>query len=224
MIEFDHVSHRYDNRLVLNDINLSLAEQRIGIVGANGSGKSTLARLCHGLITPTSGRVLVNGVEPGTRQSVGQVGFVFQDPDLQILMPTVAEDLAFGLRRFKLPASEVTARVDHWLEAYDLTEHRDHPAHLLSGGQKQLLAIAAILITEPDIVIFDEPTTLLDLRNKIRVSQAISELDQQVIIVSHDLEIMSTMDRVLVIDHGGVVADNQPQPALEFYRRLSQHD
>ncbi|MCL2470534.1 MAG: energy-coupling factor ABC transporter ATP-binding protein [Propionibacteriaceae bacterium] len=224
MIRIDQVSHWYGERLVLDQISLDLTQHRIGVIGGNGSGKSTLARLCNGLVLPTQGHVSVNGHDtardlPKVR---AQVGFVFQDPDLQIIMPTVAEDLAFSLRPARLPKQEVAARVGLWLDKYGLQDHRDHPAHLLSGGQKQLLAIAAILITDPQILVFDEPTTLLDLRNKRRVMDIVSSLDQQVIVVTHDLDFLSDFDRVIVLDAGRVVADDTPEPALDAYRRLAR--
>ncbi|MCL2736710.1 MAG: energy-coupling factor ABC transporter ATP-binding protein [Propionibacteriaceae bacterium] len=222
MIQIDSVSHVYGRREVLSEVSLDLAERRIGIVGGNGSGKSTLLRLCNGLILPTRGRVRVLGHDTARELSVVRslVGFVFQDPDLQIIMPTVAEDLAFSLRPARLSRQEVAARVDLWLDAYGLASHKDHPAHLLSGGQKQLLAIAAILITRPQILVFDEPTTLLDLRNTRRVMDVVSGLDQQVIVATHDLDFLADFDRVIVLDEGRVVADDSPAPALAAYRRL----
>jgi biotin transport system ATP-binding protein len=148
------------------------------------------------------------------------VGFVFQDPDLQIIMPTVGEDLAFSLRPRRLPKHEIEAQVTIWLEKYGLTSHKDQGAHLLSGGEKQLLAIAAILITEPEIIVFDEPTTLLDLRNKHHIMDQIWNLDQQVIVITHDLDLLADFDRVIVLDQGRVAADDKPASALAAYRRL----
>ncbi|MDR0285317.1 MAG: energy-coupling factor ABC transporter ATP-binding protein, partial [Propionibacteriaceae bacterium] len=186
MIAVDAVSHQYGDRPVLTGVTLGLAEPRIGIVGGNGSGKSTLARLLAGLVRPTTGHVTVDGFDTvrDLAQVRSRVGFVFQDPDLQIIMPTVAEDLAFSLRPRRLPAAAVAAHVEDWLRRYGLEDHRDHPAHLLSGGQKQLLAIAAILITEPTTVVFDEPTTLLDLKNTHRVMEVIAALPQPVVVIT----------------------------------------
>jgi biotin transport system ATP-binding protein len=225
MIHFDSVTFSYGERRVLTDITLDLNERRIGIVGGNGSGKSTFARLINGLLAPTSGKVGVDGLNTvqDLKKVRKKVGFVFQDPDLQIVMPTVAEDLAFSLRPMRLPKSEVESQVNTWLDAYGLTSHRDHPAHLLSGGQKQLLAIGAILIMSPEIVVFDEPTTLLDLRNKRRIMNVVENLDQQVIVVTHDLEFLNGFDRVLVIDQGRVVADDSPASALAAYRALCEN-
>ena len=221
-IELDHVGHRYDARVVLEDVDLVLTEQRIGVVGANGSGKSTLVRLLNGLVHPTSGTVRVAGLDPVRqgREVRRRVGFCFTDPDAQIVMPTVAEDLAFGLRRRGLSRDEVAARVDTWLRFAGLSEHGDHPAHLLSGGQKQLLALAAVLITEPELVVMDEPTTLLDLVNAERVAQRVATLPQQVVLVTHQLDLLEGFDRVLVVDEGRVVADDAPAAAVAAYRRL----
>jgi biotin transporter BioY/ABC-type ATPase involved in cell division len=151
----------YGDRTVLADVSLTLTESRIGVIGANGSGKSTFARLLTGLVVPTAGTVLVDGLD--TRRQVRevrrQVGFVFQDPDAQIVHPTVAETSPSGLTNQGRPADEIAHRVDEVLDRYGLDGHRDHPAHLLSGGQKQLLAIAGVLVMEPQRVVFDEPTT-----------------------------------------------------------------
>ncbi|MGA4508981.1 energy-coupling factor ABC transporter ATP-binding protein [Propionibacteriaceae bacterium G1746] len=222
MIELDQVSFSYPQRDVLRGVSLRLVEPRIGIIGGNGSGKSTLARLLNGLVAPTEGRVLVDGLD--TRRDLKgvrrKVGFVFQDPDLQIVMPTVVEDLAFSLRPLKLPAAERDRLLDETLVKYRLDAHRDHPAHLLSGGQKQLLAIAAVLITNPSVLVMDEPTTLLDLRNRRAVMRLVAGLEQQVVMVTHDLDVLADFDRVLVIDDGRVAADGAPAEAIAAYERL----
>lgn len=223
-IELRGVSHRYGDRPVLADLDLHLTEPRIGVVGANGSGKSTFARLLNGLVVPTDGQVLVDGLD--TRTSVRavrrRVGFVFQDPDAQIVHPTVAEDAAYGLENQGVPASERGERVTEVLARYGLDGHADHPAHLLSGGQKQLLAIAGVLVMRPARVVFDEPTTLLDLINARRIARIIEELEQQVVVVTHQLDLLEPFDRVLVIDGGRVVEDAAPRPALAAYRALME--
>ncbi len=224
-IELRGVGHAYGERVVLADVDLRLTERRIGIVGANGSGKSTFARLLNGLVVPSSGAVLVDGLDTRTqvREVRRRVGFVFQDPDAQIVHPTVAEDAAYGLENQGVPAAERAERVAEVLERYGLAGHADHPAHLLSGGQKQLLAIAGVLVMRPARIVFDEPTTLLDLVNTRRVAQVIDELDQQVVVVTHDLEQLDGFDRVLVVDDGRVVEDGPPEVAVAAYRSLMVH-
>ena len=221
-IVFEHVMHRYDGDAVLSDVSLRLTERRIGVVGANGSGKSTLARLVNGLVSPTLGRVLVDGrdVARNGREVRRRVGFVFTNPDNQIVMPTVREDVAFSLRRLRLEPADAAARVDRALERFGLIELADRPAHRLSGGQKQLLALAAVLVAEPAVVVADEPTTLLDARNTLLVEQHFAGLDEQLILVTHRLEAVESFDRVLVVEGGRIVADGAPADALGAYRGL----
>ncbi|MFI6433070.1 energy-coupling factor ABC transporter ATP-binding protein [Rhodococcus oryzae] len=221
-IRFESVAHHYGERAVLTDVDLVLTEARIGVIGANGSGKSTLARMINGLVTPSGGRVTVDGLDTARegRKVRRKVGFVFTDPDHQIIMPTVAEDIAFSLRRSSIPAADRAARVATVLETFGLAGHAEHPTHLLSGGQKQLLALAAIMVTDPELIVADEPTTLLDLRNTRLVAETFATLSQQVIAVTHQLDLLGDFDRVLVIDSGRVVADGDPDEAIGFYRRL----
>jgi biotin transport system ATP-binding protein len=220
--ELRDVGHVYGERVVLSGVDLRLTERRIGVVGANGSGKSTLARLLNGLVVPTTGTVRVDGLDTRTavRDVRRRVGFVFQDPDAQIVLPTVAEDVAYGLENQGVPATERAERVAEVLERYGLAGHADHPAHLLSGGQKQLLAIAGVLVMRPARIVFDEPTTLLDLVNARRVGDLIAGLDQQVVVVTHQLDLLHDFDRVLVVDGGRVVEDAGPGAAVAAYRTL----
>ncbi len=222
MIELTDVHVRLGDRDVLRGVSARLVERRIGVVGANGSGKSTLARLLNGLVLPTSGQVTVGGLDTARHGSRvrRKVGFVFTDPDAQIVMPTVAEDVAFSLRRHRLDRSARDRRVRESLVSYGLDRHADHPAHHLSGGQKQLLALAAVLVTEPDILVADEPTTLLDLRNSREIAARLAALPQQVVLVTHDLDLLASYERVLVVDDGRIVADDVPTGALAYYRRL----
>ena len=219
MIEIETVRLAYGDRTVLHDISLTLRERRIGIIGANGSGKSSFARLLNGLVLPSSGTVKIDGLDTRTKGKDvrRKVGFVFQNPDNQIVFPTVAEDLAFGMKNLRLPKAEITRKTDAILARYDMADMHDHPAHLLSGGQKQLLAISGVLVMDPAYVVLDEPTTLLDLRNARRVAAALDALDQTVICVSHDLDLLRDYDRVIVIDEGRVVADDTPAKAIPFY-------
>ena len=149
------------------------------------------------------------------------MGFVFTDPDNQIVMPTVAEDVAFSLRRSGLSKPEIAERVSAALQRFGLAGHADHPTHLLSGGQKQLLALAAVLITGPDVVVADEPTTLLDLRNARMVNDLLAGLAEQVVLVTHHLDLLAGFDRVVVLDGGRVVADGTPADAVAHLHRAA---
>ncbi len=221
-VTLSDVSLSYGEREVLRGISVDLTEHRIGIVGANGSGKSTLVRLVNGLVRPSAGMVSVDGLDVArhTREVRAKVGFLFSDADSQIVMPTVREDLEFSLRGRGLAAADVAQRVDRALVDFGLADHPDHPCYLLSGGQKQQLALAAVLLLDPQIIVADEPTTLLDLRNQRRFAQLLAELPQQVLMVSHHVELLAGFDRVLVIDEGRVVVDDAPDVAVAAYRRL----
>jgi biotin transport system ATP-binding protein len=225
LIEVVGVSHSYpsggSSRQVLSGVSVELSELRIGVIGANGSGKSTFARLLNGLVLPDSGQVRVAGHDTRRdgRAVRRLVGFCFTDPDAQIVMPTVREDIGFGLRRRGLAPADIAVRVDRALDRFGLVDHADHPAHLLSGGQKQLLALAAVLVTEPALLIMDEPTTLLDLRNAEAIGRTVAGLPQQVILVTHHLELLEGFDRVLVFDQGRLVCDDVPAAASTHYRQ-----
>lgn len=226
VIEVRGVTHRFGEgpaqQTVLRDVDVTLRERRIGVIGANGSGKSTFARLLNGLVVPTVGEVLVDGLstERDGREVRRRVGFCFTDPDAQIVMPTVGEDVAFSLRSSGLSKADVTARVEQVLVRFGLADLVDRPAHLLSGGQKQLLALASVLITEPEVVVMDEPTTLLDLRNSRMIGEVVAGLEHQVILVTHHLELLEEFERVLVFGEGRMVGDAPASEAIDLYRRL----
>ena len=221
MIETVNVNHRFGAHHVLRDVNLTIAERRVGVIGANGSGKSTFARLLNGLLIPDEGTVTVDGID--TREDVKsvrrRVGFVFQNPDNQIVFPVVEEDVAFGLKNLKLAKDEIGPRVDAVLRRYRLSHLRDRATHLLSGGEKQMLAISAVLVMEPRYLVLDEPMTLLDLRNKELIIGVIREIEQPVVLVTHDLDHLRDFDRVIVFDEGGVAADGPPDAAIREYLR-----
>ncbi|KEG15684.1 energy-coupling factor ABC transporter ATP-binding protein [Bartonella bacilliformis] len=219
IIKFDKVTQVFSHLCVLRDITVQITEKRVAIVGANGSGKSTFVRLINGLQLPSSGFVSVDGLDTkhDAKAIRRKVGFVFQNPDNQIILPLVEEDLSFGLKNLKLSKDKIRERVDEILQRYDLQAFKDHAVHLLSGGQKQLIAISGVVAMKPDYIIFDEPTTLLDLRNKRRIAQVIEELPQQAIVVSHDLEFLENFDRVLVFDKGEIVVDDVPAVAIKEY-------
>lgn len=220
-IEISAVSHSFTDQPVLRDITVTLTERRIAIIGANGSGKSTFSRLLNGLLLPDHGRVTVDGLDTArdVKAVRRKVGFVFQNPDNQIVFPTVEEDLAFGLKGLRMSRAERTEKTRSMLARFGLEALAGQSSHKLSGGQKQLLAIAGVLITAPGCIVFDEPTTALDLRNARRISEVIAGLQETAIVVTHDLDLISDFDRVLVFDDGRIVADDRPAPAIADYLR-----
>jgi biotin transport system ATP-binding protein len=210
--------------VILQPTTLDLTEHRIALIGANGSGKSTLARLVNGLATPSSGRVVVDGLDT-VRDGAAvrrRVGFVFTDPDAQLVMPTPVEDVALSLRRLPMSAAERDVAARAALARFGLADRAELPVHALSGGQRQLLALASVLATEPAVLVCDEPTTLLDLRWRHVVDTLLAGLPQQVVCVTHDLDAAQQADRVLVVDDGSVVFDGDPTDAVAHYRALMQ--
>ena len=219
-LRLDGVGVTVDDRVLLDDVTLELTAPRIAVIGANGSGKSTFARLLNGLMTPTTGTVTVHGLDALRERTAvrRRVGFVFTDPDAQILMPTPAEDLALSLRG--RPRDEIAARVQETLERHGLGAHADIPASSLSGGQKQMLALAAVLLAEPALIVADEPTTLLDLRNARRIGDLLLSQEAQVLIVTHDLELAARCATAVLCDGGRVVDQGEPEAVIARYRRL----
>lgn len=205
---------------ILRPTDLELSEQRIALIGENGSGKSTLARLLNGLVTPTGGKVTVDGldVERDGSKVRRKVGFVFTDPSAQIVMPTVIEDVALSLRRAHRGKKERRAAALAVLAEHGLEQLADRTVHGLSGGQRQMLALAGVLATGPDVLVADEPTTLLDLRNARRIGDLLMSLPQQVIVVTHDLELAARCERGIVVADAQVAYDGPAVEAVDWYR------
>ena len=206
---------------LLHPTTLSLDVGRIALIGSNGSGKSTFARLLNGLVEPSSGRVTVNGLDT-MRDGAAvrrRVGFVFTDPGAQLVMPTCVEDIALSLRRTIKDKKQRLARSREILAEIDLADKADTSVHTLSGGQKQLLALAGVLATDPDVLVADEPTTLLDLRNTRMIADRLFALRQQLVLVTHDLDLALRCERALVIDEARVAFDGPPAEAVAFYRQ-----
>lgn len=222
MIELRGVEVERGGRRILAGLDLRLTERRIGVIGANGSGKSTFARLLNGLVLPTRGEVSVDGrsTRDQAKEVRRSVGFVFQNPDNQIVYPTVAEDLAFGLKSRKLPKDEVAARIATVLSRYGLGGFEDRLVHELSGGERQLVALAGVMIMQPRHLVLDEPTTLLDLRNTRRLMAAIADIESSVILVTHDLDLLAGFDRVLLFDGGRLVHDAEPEASTAAYLEI----
>jgi biotin transport system ATP-binding protein len=220
LIEFKNVSVERERRLVLTDLSLTLSEQRIGVVGPNGSGKSSLVRLINGLLLPKTGQVWVDGLDTA-KEVVAvrrKVGFVFQNPDNQIVFPVVHEDIEFGLKQREPDPKRRALRAQTALERLGVGHLTERSVHTLSGGERQLVALAAVLATEPEILVFDEPTTQLDLRLRNRFERHLAELPQPALVVSHDLALMQQMHRVLVIDQGRLAFNGAPAEALDWYQ------
>lgn len=210
-------------KTLLQDVTLDLTERRIGIIGANGSGKSTLLRLINGLVQPSSGTVAVDGADTvrAARAVRREVGFVFTDPLSQLVMPTGREDVELSLRRSVRNGAERRRAAETALSRFGLLPLADQSIYELSGGERQLMALAAVLAVGPSVLVLDEPSTLLDLRNRELLRRTLSGLEQQILMSTHDLDLALEMDRVLVIEAGRVVFDGRPAASVDAYRALA---
>lgn len=208
---------------VLHPTSLALTQRRVALVGPNGSGKSTLARLLNGLVTASTGRVLVDGLDVARhgREVRRRVGFVFTDPAAQLVMPTAVEDVALSLRRTHRDKGVRRQAALQVLADAGLDGLGDRSVHGLSGGQRQLLALAGVLATGPSLLVADEPTTLLDLGNSRRVGDLLLGLPQQLVLVTHDLDLAARCDRALLITDGRVVADGPAPDVVAHYRDVA---
>lgn len=221
-IRLDRVTARLGDTVALDDVTLLLAQPRIAIIGANGSGKSTFARLVGGLTRATTGSVHVHGVDAAKDTATLRrlVSIVFSNPDAQIVMPTVAEDVAFSLRGTKASKSDIAIRVTAALDEFGLAALADRSAHELSGGQKQLLALCGAVIRRPALLIADEPTAYLDARNSAAVADHLLHpaAGHQLLLVTHDLELASRCDTAVLFDGGRVVTQGHPDDVVAAYR------
>ena len=208
--------------MLLHPTSLELGERRVAVIGANGSGKSTLLRLLNGLVLPSAGDVLVDGLDTARqgREVRRKVGFVFTDPMAQLVLATAADDIELSLRPLIRDRTARRAEALRLLGERGLADLADQSVYDLSGGERQLVALTSVLAASPAIVVADEPTTLLDLRNTDRVRAALAALEQQVVVATHDLDLAGDAERVLVIEDGQVAADGEPAEVIAFYLRL----
>jgi biotin transport system ATP-binding protein len=210
-VEFDRVSLARAGKPLFEGLNLGLSEARIGLVGDNGSGKSTLLRLIAGLIRPDSGEVRLSGA------GEGRPGFLFQNPDHQILFPTVGEEIAFGLIEEGMAAKTANAEAAKLLAAHGCAGWEKRAVHELSEGQKQLVCLIAVLATKPGLLLLDEPFASLDLPTRYDLRERLSRLDQNIMMASHDIDLLSDFDRVIWLEAGRVRGDGPPKSVLAAY-------
>ncbi len=235
MIEFKNVSFSYlsPERIdVLKNVNLKIDKgEFVSIIGRNGSGKSTLARLISVLLLPSEGEVFVDGMDTREEENLykirRKVGMVFQNPDNQIVSQIVEEDVAFGLENLNFPPDKIKEKVDEVLEEVGLYEFKNFPPHFLSGGQKQKLAIAGVLVMEPEYLVLDEPTSLLDPRGRRDVINLILKLHKKgitIVLITHRMEEASMSQRVIVLNDGKIEMDGSPQDVFKEVERLRSID
>ena len=219
MIDVADVSVRLGGRTVLDALRLDLGEHRIGIVGRNGSGKSTLARCLAGLIRPDAGRVTIDGADIARdrRAALRLVGILFQNPDHQIIFPTVEEELAFGLTQLGRSRAEAQAEARAMLDRFGRADWASRAVAELSQGQRHLVCLMAVLAMRPRVILFDEPFTGLDLPTTRALNRMVAGLGETVIQITHDPAALAGYDRVIWLDEGRVRADGPAAPTLAAY-------
>jgi len=223
---------------VLDDIDLTIREgESLGLMGPNGAGKTTLARCLNGLLLPTEGEVLVDDMNTNETAKISEirrlVGMVFQNPENQIVSTTVEREIAFGLENLGMDYERMHETVDKMLEQFDLQKYRNHPPHLLSGGEMQRLALASVMAMSPKYIVFDEPTSLLDLASRKALLSLISEVHKKnqtaenncqisTIFITQYPEETLTFDRLLILNKGRIVLDDPPAAIFQRVKELKK--
>jgi len=238
IIKIEQLCFQYQNEEtgesvpVLSGIDLTVRRgEFLAVLGHNGSGKSTLAKHLNAILTPTSGKVLVEGINTADESRLydirQRVGMVFQNPDNQMVANIVEEDVAFAPENLGVAPEEIRIRVDEALAQVGMTKFKHHAPHMLSGGQKQRIAIAGVLAMRPDILVLDEPTAMLDPSGRREILEAIKELNQKqgmtVVLITHYMDEAVQADRVVVIDHGCIKMQGKPEdvfPRVEELKAL----
>lgn len=234
MIEIKNLNFKYnetDEKFILKDLNLNIESgDFVAILGHNGSGKSTLAKLLNGLLQPTSGDVIVDGLNTKNEETIWQLrsntGMVFQNPDNQIVATIVEEDVAFGPENLGIETTEIRKRVDQALKAVGMSEYARRAPHMLSGGQKQRIAIAGILAISPKYIILDEPTAMLDPVGRKEVMSTIEYLNKEekktIILITHYMDEAARANRLIVMEKGQVLIDEKPREVFSHVDKIKE--
>ena len=236
MFDIHHMAHAYVDEEgntgdAIRDVSVQIKRgEFVAVIGTNGSGKSTFAKHLNALLLPTEGDVLVDGISVRDEARVwdirSRVGMVFQNPDNQIVAAVVEEDVAFGPENLGVPQEQLQERVDAALAAVDMTAYRKHAPHMLSGGQKQRVAIAGVLAMQPECIVLDEPTAMLDPRGREEVMQTVQALHDKrgmtVVYITHFMEEAAQADRILVMIQGELVMDGTPREIFSDVDRLKE--
>lgn len=215
-IELDRVNLTLGGTPVLRDVSLSLCAHRIGVLGRNGSGKTTLARVIAGLVAADQGHVRVAGVDVAKdrKAALGTVGILFQNPDQQIIFPTVGEEIGFGLRQQGLTASQVSDGVAQVLETFGRSAWYSASVHSLSQGQRQLVCLMSILAMRPQVIVLDEPFSGLDIPTRMRLQRVLDALPVTLVHITHDPDAVAEAEQVVWIDQGKLLRSGAPSEVL----------
>lgn len=222
VIEIKNLHYTYPGDELESLCGVSLEIEKgsfVAVLGHNGSGKSTLAKHLNAILLPTEGKVLINGIDTADEDRLldirRTVGMVFQNPDNQIVANVVEDDVAFAPENLGVAPAEIRERVDKALKQVDMYEFKMHAPHLLSGGQKQRVAIAGVIAMEPEVIVLDEPTAMLDPKGRREVIETVTKLCREkgitVVLITHHMSECTGADRVIVMSNGHVVADGSPE-------------
>lgn len=237
MIKVDNLTFSYSepdektDNIILKNINLSIKDGEFtAILGHNGSGKSTLAKHFNAILLPQGGKVYINGLDTSDEKNVWDIrsnaAMVFQNPDNQIVATVVEEDVAFAAENLGVPPAEIRKRVDYALEAVGMSDYKKHAPHLLSGGQKQRIAIAGVIAMKPSIIIFDEPTAMLDPSGRKEVMKTIIRLNTEygitIVLITHNMDEAVLAKRIIVMDDGNIVADSVPEKVFSNVEKMKK--
>ena len=237
MIKLENVTYEYKSyiddsmQIAVNNVNVEVKKgEFLVILGHNGSGKSTMAKMMNGLLLPTHGEVYVMDMNTKDEDKIWDIrskaGVVFQNPDNQIVATIVEEDVAFGPENLGIPPAEIRKRVDEALEIVEMSEYKKHAPHLLSGGQKQRVAIAGILAMNPDCIIFDEPTAMLDPNGRLEVMKTIRKLNENegktIILITHYMEEAVKADRIIVMSQGEIAMEGTPREVFKQVEKVKK--
>ena len=227
MIEIKNLNYSKANKHILKNINLNISKgESISIIGANGAGKSTLARILNCLLKKSSGSFFIDGFDSDNEKNIfyirQKIGMIFQNPDNQFVASTVSEDIAFGPENLNLTNTEIQKRVEASLEISNMNNYKNFLLQMLSGGQKQKTAIAGVLAMNPEYIIFDESTSMID--NKEELLQKIFELNKvhnkSIIFITHDIEEAMKFDRLIIMDSGQIIIDDKTENILQYENKL----
>lgn len=224
MIQIQSLSCHYGDKAVLDTVTLELSEARVAIVGRNGSGKSTLAKAISGLIRPEQGRILINGVDvlKDRRAALSAVGILFQNPDHQIIFPTVEEEISFGLRQLGRSKTDAATETSNLLANFGKSDWAKRPVSTLSQGQRHLVCLMSVLAMTPAVIILDEPFSGLDIPTTRALQKRLNQQDQTLIHITHDPSVIADYDRVIWIEAGKVIADGAPDTVLPDYLHVME--
>ena len=232
IFSYDEDSEEQTAKKALDNVSFSIDKgEFVALLGHNGSGKSTLAKMFNGILEPEEGSVLVNGMDTSDPDTIydirSKVGLVLQNPDNQLVASIVEEDVAFGPENLGIEPKEIRRRVDDALKAVGMYEYRRHAPHKLSGGQKQRVAIAGIIAMEPECIVLDEPTAMLDPRGRKEVMDTVIKLNKEkkitVILITHYMDEAVMADRVILLDNGKIIKSGSPKSVFSNVEFLKTH-